>query len=76
MSCPAGGSPSNHLQRYVVMNDKSYQERLHAALEAARRAGNPYLFKNILRAIEGRPQTLEEVRDEPFFPPEYFDRNL
>ncbi len=40
---------------------------LHRALEAAREAGNPYLYKSILRAIEGNPVTLREVMEEPFW---------
>ena len=46
---------------------KERWDALHKALEAARTAGNAYLYKSILRAIEGNPVTLREVMEEPFW---------
>ena len=43
------------------------REAYQRALEAARKAGNPYLYKSILRALEGNPVTLREAREMPFW---------
>lgn len=37
-----------------------HKDRLHKALEAARKAGNPTLCQSILCALEGRPRTVSE----------------
>ena len=57
--------------------DPEYKERLQAALVAVRKAGNPYLERSILAALEGRNLSVRECFgdlhpevDETLFPPD------
>ena len=57
--------------------DPEYKERLQAALVAVRKAGNPYLERSLLAALEGQALSVRECFgdlhpevDETLFPPE------